>query len=84
MPIYYVCIYSLDADTHHRFLIEGESLHGTQGICCTGYVLEHDEGLPSHLQILQRHYFQNVTKLREDGVERFLQVCKKKQVVMHF
>jgi hypothetical protein len=58
----------------HGLVVEGESLHGLEGGRGRVDLLEDDEGLTPHLQVLQGHDVQDLTELREDRVKRFLQL----------
>lgn len=68
-----MCTKVLLAVAHHRFVIEWEPLHGTQGIGGAVDLLEDDKGLTPHLQGAGNQNVQDLTKLREDRVQRLLQ-----------
>ncbi len=58
----------------HGLVVEGEALHGPDGGGGRGDLLEDDEGLAAHLERAQGHDVQDLPELREDGVERLLEV----------
>lgn len=62
------------SSTYHWLVIKRKALHWSQGIGGTWNILEHDKCLPSHPKGLQSHYVKNGPKLRENGVQRFLQL----------
>lgn len=61
-------------NTYHWFIIERESLHGSQSIGCRVDLFENHKCLAPHLQGLHCHYVQDLTKLWENGVKGLLQL----------
>ena len=50
------------------------TLHGAESICGTAYLLEYHKCLTAHFEGFQSYDVQNLAKLGEDGVERFLEI----------
>lgn len=63
----------------HGLVVERKPLHRLQGRRGRVDLLEDDEGLSPHLQVLQRHDVQDLAELGEDGVQGFLQFWKKRK-----
>ena len=49
--------------TNHRLVVEGESLHRTEGARGAGYVPKHHKSLAPHFQCLQSNNIENLAKL---------------------
>jgi hypothetical protein len=58
----------------HWLVVEGKSLHRPECSCSRRNILEHHKCLSSHFERLHGNDVQNGTELRENGVERFLQL----------
>lgn len=60
---------------YHGLVVEGEALQLPQGVGGGGELFEDDEGLPPHLRRLHGHDVDDLPELREERVERALQLC---------
>ena len=63
------------AMSHHGFVVEWKPLHGPECVCCARDITEHDKRLTSHLEWLECDNVHYGPKLRENGIEWFLQFC---------
>lgn len=59
---------------YHGLVVEGEALKLPQGVGGGGELLKDDEGLTPHPHGLHGHDVDDLTKLREERVERALQL----------
>lgn len=62
--------------TYHGLVVEGEALQLPQSVGGGRELLEDHEGLTPHLHGLHRHDLHYLTELREERVERTLQLCR--------
>ena len=60
---------------YHGLVVEGEALQLPQCIGGSSKLLEDDEGLPPHPHGLHGHDVYDLAELREEGIERALQLC---------
>ncbi len=63
---------------YHGLVVEGEALQLPQCVRGGGELFEDDEGLSPHLHGLHGHDVDYLTELREERVERTLQLCRMK------
>jgi len=63
---------------YHGLVVEGEALQLPQSVGGGGELFEDDKGLSPHLRCLHGHDVDDLTKLREERVERTLQLCGRK------
>lgn len=63
---------------YHGLVVEGEALQLPQCVGGSGELFEDDEGLSPHPHCLHGYDVDNLTKLREERVQRTLQLCKRK------
>lgn len=61
---------------YHGLVVEGEALQLPQGVGCSRELFKDDERLSPHLHGLHGNNVDDLTELREERVQRTLQLCK--------